>query len=334
MTIDAQMASSSVLSRLGRKSRSGKVHSSFTRTVNILCQDMTWICLHPPGVPMHPFCIRVKAEPEMGECFLKVLWSEPATVSRNAIDLGGRLTISLEQAREWNCDLDPSASGETSLQALDTIDTILKEALIDSVFLRAVAGNGPAATANSAMAGGTDPVGDGEGAGSTEKAGGAVVGGLQAVLAARIGCAVDLMETAWRLRCIEPVLRGVKQLVGLGIGLTPSGDDFLIGFIGAAYFFAHGDDFRKSVFEGMRPLVHRTNLPSFFMLKAALKGCYPGPLSDFLHAIETGSSDGVRSAAKCLTGLGATSGQDMLAGVLSWLHVSSTCGAADAAHYA
>jgi hypothetical protein len=159
-------------------------------------------------------------------------------------------------------------------------------------------------------------------------------GGLQAALAARVGVAVDMMESAWRLRCVEPVLKGVKQLVGLGIGLTPSGDDFLIGFVGAAYFFAHADDFRKAVFEGMRPLVHRTNLPSFFMLKAALGGSYPGPLSDFLHAIETGSAARVRSAAKCLTGLGATSGQDMLAGVLSWLHVSSTCGAADAAHYA
>lgn len=306
MTIDAQLASSSVLSRLNRRSSSGRVHSSFARTINILCRDMTWICIHPPGVPMHPFSVRVQAEPRTGECFLKVFESEPATVSRDAIDLGGRLTISLEKTREWSCDLNPSAGGETSLQALDTIDALLDETRIDSVFLRAVAGRSS----------------DGE------------TTGLQAVLAARIGCAVDLMETAWRLRRVEHVLRGVRQLVGLGIGLTPSGDDFLIGFIGAAYFFAHGDDFRKSVFKGMRPLVHRTNLPSFFMLKAALKGCYPGPLSDFLHSIEMGPSARVRIAAESLTGLGATSGQDMLAGVISWLHVSSTCGAADAAHYA
>jgi hypothetical protein len=286
---------------------------------------------------MHPFCVRVKAEAEAGKSFLQVSESEPVAVSRDSIDLGGRLTISLEQSREWNCDLDPSSGGETSLEALDTIDALLDQALIDSIFLRAVTGDGhvapgtgrasavngtPAGGAGARSADGADPRDDG------------VTGSLQAALAARIGCAVDLMESAWRLRCVEPVLRGVKQLVGLGIGLTPSGDDFLIGFIGAAYFFANGDDFRKSVFEGMRPLVHRTNLPSFFMLKAALKGCYPEPLSDFLYAIEAGSSARVRVAAKRLTGLGATSGQDMMAGVLSWLHVSSTCGAADAAHYA
>jgi len=315
MTIDAQLASSRVLSGLGQKSRSGRVHSSFARTVNILCRDMTWICLHPPAVPMHPFSVRVGVRPERGNSFLSAIQDEPATVSREKIELGGRVIVSLESAVPWDCDLGPASDGETPAEALDAIDALLDEVLIDSIFLRAVAANGQ-------MTGGGDALVNVE------------AGGLQAALAERIGVAVDLMESAWRLRCVEPVLKGVKQLVGLGIGLTPSGDDFLIGFIGAAYFFANADDFRKSVFEGMRPLVHRTNLPSFFMLKAALKGRYPGPLSDFLHAIETCSSPRLRSAAKRLTGLGATSGQDMLAGVLSWLHVSSTCGAADAAHYA
>jgi len=328
MTIDAQLASSRVLSGLGQKTRSGRVHSSFARTVNILCRDMTWICLHPPGVPMHPFSVRVRVRPESGSNFLSAVQDEPASVSRERIELGGRVVVSLESAVPWNCDLGPASDGETPAGALDAIDALLGEVLIDSIFLRAVATNGQM-TGTAAW---NDGVGRIDSAGKIPADSGA--GGLQAALAARIGVAVDLMESAWRLRCVEPALKGVKQLVGLGIGLTPSGDDFLIGFIGAAYFFAHADDFRKAVFEGMRPLVHRTNLPSFFMLKAALKGRYPGPLSDFLHAIETGSSARVRSAAKRLTGLGATSGQDMLAGVLSWLHVSSSCGAADAAHYA
>jgi hypothetical protein len=344
MTVDAQLASSSVLSRLGRKSRPGRVHSSFTRTVNILCRDMTWICLHPPAVPMHPFSVRIAAEASRGSNFLSAVQDEPATVSRERIALGDRLIVSLEDAVPWECDLDPLSGGEIPAGALDAIDAILDEVLIDSIFLRAVIGNGTADAGTAGGSGWNDLAGLADSAGLNDSAGrisgadgvppDSLAGGLQAALAARIRVAVDLMESAWRVRCVEPVLKGVKQLVGLGIGLTPSGDDFLIGFIGAAYFFAHADDFRKAVFEGMRPLVHRTNLPSFFMLKAALKGSYPGPLSDFLHAIEAGSAARVRSSAKRLTGLGATSGQDMLAGVLSWLHVSSTCGAADAAHYA
>jgi hypothetical protein len=62
MTVDAQLASSGVLSCLGQKPRSGCVHSSFAHTVNILCPDMTWICLHPTAVPMHPFSVRLGAE--------------------------------------------------------------------------------------------------------------------------------------------------------------------------------------------------------------------------------------------------------------------------------
>jgi len=332
MTAEAQLASSGVLSCLGPKPRTGRVHSSFARTVNILCRDMTWICLHPPAVPMHPFGVRLGAEPERGSNFLSAVPDEPATVSRERIVLGDRVIVSLEGAVPWDCGLDPASNGDTPAEALDAIDTTLDEILIDSIFLRAVAGNGAADAAIAGSAGRIDAASRVNAAGGAPLEAGA--GGLQAALAARISVAVDIMESAWRLRCVEPVLKGVKQLVGLGIGLTPSGDDFLIGFIGAAYFFAHADDFRQAVFEGMRPLVHRTNLPSFFMLKAALKGSYPGPLSDFLHAIETGSAARVRSAAKCLMALGATSGQDMMAGVLSWLHVSSTCGAADAAHYA
>jgi hypothetical protein len=261
---------------------------------------------------MHPFSVRIGAEPERGSNFLSAVQDEEVIVSRERIELGGRLIVLLEGAVPWDCGLEPLSNGEIPAGALAALDTVFEEVLIDSIFLRAVIG--------SEMADGV-PLDSG-------------AGGLQAALAARIRVAVDMMESAWRVRCVEPVLKSVRQLVGLGIGLTPSGDDFLIGFIGAAYFFAHADDFRKAVFEGMRPLVHRTNLPSFFMLKAALKGSYPDPLSDFLHAIEAGSAARVRSATKRLTGLGATSGQDMLAGVLSWLHVSSTCGAADAAYYA
>jgi hypothetical protein len=280
---------------------------------------------------MHPFSVRIGAGLERGRNFLSAVQHEPATVSRERIQLGDRVIVLLEGALTWNSDLDPARYGETPAGALEALDAVLDDVLIDSIFLRAVTGNsaGDAAVAGSGWEDGVGRMGNADGISLD-----AAAGGLQAALAARIGATVDLMESAWRLRCVEPVLRGVKHLVGLGIGLTPSGDDFLIGFLGAAYFFAHADDFRKAVFEGMRPLVHRTNLPSFFMLKAALKGSYPGPLSDFLHAIETGSAARVRSAAKRLTGLGATSGQDMLAGVLSWLHVSSTCGAADAAHYA
>jgi hypothetical protein len=152
-------------------------------------------------------------------------------------------------------------------------------------------------------------------------------------MSARVAAVVDSIETAWRLRNVHPLVKAVKQVVGLGIGLTPSGDDFLMGFLGASYFFAHNDGFRKASFTSIRPLIHRTSLPSFFMLKAALEGLYPQPLSAMFWAVEGGTASEIRETTQGLMDMGATSGQDTLAGVLSWLHVSATCGAADAPHY-
>jgi hypothetical protein len=250
----------------------------------------------------------MKVNPGKGP-FLMVSPPETARVSRSVIDLGsGRISIRLDDTKAWDCQLNPPVGREESAsgRALEVIDGLLTGLPLESPFLKVVAGG--------------------------QASGPAAYDSTESVINARVGAVVDSIETAWRLRCVAPVLQAMKQVIGLGFGLTPSGDDFLIGFLGASYFFAHGDDFRKAVFTSVRPLIHRTSLPSFFMLKAALEGLYPRPLSELFRVLEDGGAGEVRRATGRLTEIGATSGQDMLSGVLSWLHISSMCGAADAAH--
>jgi hypothetical protein len=241
--------------------------------------------------------------------FLTVATQEAVKVTRSVIDLGnGRVSIRLDNANACDCSLNPSMRVEPSTlgQGLEAIDEVLVGLSLESPLLCAVTGRDVAGRDRPDF--------------------------TRSVIQARIAAVVDSIESAWLTRCIVPVLGAMKQAIGLGIGLTPSGDDFLIGFLGASYFFTHTDDFRKAVFESIRPLIHRTSLPSFFMLKAALRGLYPRPLTELFCALEYGRPAKIGQAVRRVTGIGATSGQDMLAGVLSWLHISATCGATDAAH--
>jgi hypothetical protein len=167
------------------------------------------------------------------------------------------------------------------------------------------------------------------------------------IVRAQADRAVFDIETGLRLQSITHLLRGVRRIVGMGLGVTPSGDDFLTGLIAAYYFFANDDDFRQRLFVGAGSLIDRTTLPAFFMLKAALKGLCPEPLAGLLYALSNfdasrhvsqGSYAGygdlarLKGAIENLTACGATSGRDMLAGVMSWLRASADCECAYAAN--
>ena len=167
------------------------------------------------------------------------------------------------------------------------------------------------------------------------------------------GQALRDIETGLQSRSPDSILCGVRRAVGLGPGATPSGDDFLTGLIGAYYFFAYDDEFRQRLFVSIAPLIGQTTLPAFFMLRAALRGLCSEPLAALLYSLRdygTARQDGltdpavgmdpsmakgavaIRSAVISLSDIGATSGQDMLAGVLSWLLATTDCGCAYAAN--
>ena len=311
MTLTAEVVSSSVLSTLPPEPRGGTVHSVYRHATNILCRDMTWLCLHPQGVPLHPYSIQVGLKPEglWADEFLGTSVREEAEVSRTHIDLGrGRLTVVLEGAGVWESKLNPfeTLSEAEPYRALDTLDELVEGIHVESPFLAVLTGKAKR------------PPELGEAAFSAVH-----------LEAARV---IRQMEISWTSASLEGMLRAARRAVGMGFGLTPSGDDFLTGMLAASYCFAFHDEFRMKVFEAMRPLIHRTSLPSFFMLKAALHGLYPEPVATLLSALGHGDSPRLRAAFDRLVHAGATSGQDLLAGILCWLRIATSCGAAHAAY--
>lgn len=116
------------------------------------------------------------------------------------------------------------------------------------------------------------------------------------------------------------------RLVGLGIGLTPSGDDLLVGLL--AGLEATRDPVRGEVAAAVTADVGgRTSAAGAAALRHAARGAYTERLQDVVAALAgparnvTGAtprdgSDGLARAVVGCLAFGATSGSDTLAGLL------------------
>ncbi|GEN56541.1 hypothetical protein GCM10012290_11970 [Halolactibacillus alkaliphilus] len=111
-----------------------------------------------------------------------------------------------------------------------------------------------------------------------------------------------------------PKLEIIKQFIGLGIGLTPSGDDFLLGLF-SVFNYYHTSEWRlileyKDDF--LTYTKERTTSVSYHMLKQMIYG----QTNDALKAlIEAENNVDVKHIERVLQ-IGSTSGTDMLVGVL------------------
>ncbi|HVH31072.1 MAG TPA: DUF2877 domain-containing protein [bacterium] len=111
------------------------------------------------------------------------------------------------------------------------------------------------------------------------------------------------------------VVLGAHALAGLGPGLTPSGDDVLVGCLLAlaALPDARGASLREAIASSAR---HRTTQISTAYLEAAARG----EASEAWHRLiaAMGTSDAVRvvGAARHVLAVGETSGSDMLGGFI------------------
>jgi len=304
MTLKATKASSLVLSTLDGRQRRGRVHSSYHRTVNVLCDDMTWLSLHPTDVPLHAYCVAIEGWSSSGDDdFLGAYVGESASVDDTRIMLGkDEARINLENTAVWQSRLDPVVGLDPAY--LDRMGRLAEGVQTESLFL-------------GVMDGQSLPAG----------------GPFELLILGKILRVLSQLHHSWISGGLDRTLEAIRRITGLGSGLTPSGDDFLTGFLGASYCFAHDDKFREAVFCNIASPLGRTSLPAFFMLKAALAGHYPEPLSDLLRSLGGGRIRAVKSAVDKLSGLGATSGHDMLAGTLAWFKAAGFSGVTHEANH-
>src|SRR5262245_35634388 len=111
----------------------------------------------------------------------------------------------------------------------------------------------------------------------------------------------------------------IAPLVGLGPGLTPSGDDYLGGMLVALAVIGR-THLRDRLWRALAPLLaERTVDISRAHLAAAAEGLGSASLHGALNAILAGARDDIAVAIAALARVGHTSGMDALAGVLAVL---------------
>ena len=108
--------------------------------------------------------------------------------------------------------------------------------------------------------------------------------------------------------------RGLYELLGLGGGLTPAGDDFILGVIFAMWIMLPRTQ-SEDIFFSVRQLAEqRTNQLSAAYLRAAAKGEASFPWHSFFEAIISENANVLYRAVRSILHFGHTSGSDALTG--------------------
>ena len=143
-----------------------------------------------------------------------------------------------------------------------------------------------------------------------------------AVLASQLRQKAAQLQQAWHTG--NGLAEAMLELVGLGNGLTPAGDDYLVGFIIATS--ASYSDIPKTKL----PHTHkRTTTLSATFLQAASQGSLTEPWHQLASALSAADPAAIQTALHQIAGQGATSGQDALAGFAQTLVRSQTTGSCE-----
>ena len=112
------------------------------------------------------------------------------------------------------------------------------------------------------------------------------------------------------------------DLVGLGTGLSPSGDDYLVGLLAGLEAIGHpAHRGIAAAIEATEP--RRTTAIGQAMLDHAARRAYVERLHDVLIALASGRPDGIGTAIARAMVYGATSGADTLVGLFGAVDVAT-----------
>lgn len=130
---------------------------------------------------------------------------------------------------------------------------------------------------------------------------------------------------------LKPVRSDLHSLIGLGQGLTPSGDDFIGGLLFAQWYLykAYPETItwdQRAVDDLIEYARTRTNVISHAILRDHASGKGAEPLHNLVTALLQGKApDELAAHIRALLAIGSTSGWDMLVGVMtSMLLLEST----------
>lgn len=288
-----------------------RVHSAFPGAINLVGDDGQFLTLLPQNADTGPFALRLAGR------HLPDLPVGSLVVANHGIVAAGPLLIDWQSATRWDPNLKPLQKPPGSpvhvVGCLDGHDSMLARALPALFPLLPP----PKAGESDRMKTLPLPPQDGGGLGGdgmgvdptafhTQVAAQAA-GHLATLLAGLNGDDTALADA-------------VRALLGFGEGLTPAGDDCLLGVLAARRMSGQPAGVLEKLIPGA---ASRTTSLSAAFLRAAGRGQFAGHWHRLRDALEDGQPADVQQALRHILALGATSGADAVAGwVVGYLHHS------------
>lgn len=263
--------------------REARVHSVFERVINIAVGPDRLLTLAWRGADDAPESAVVDVDTWSGLC------SQTAArvhLDRRRILIGADLSIDLGSARQWQCEL-PRFAHDTALLA-----TNLPRALEHLECFGRGVGAGPRAPRSAT--------------------------GLDLALADAFRRSTQGLVQAITSDDEASARAHVEQLVGLGPGLTPAGDDFLVGLLASLNLTGSPcHAWRRIGAWAVELAARRTHLISATALRQAACGRVRAHLIDLCQALMHASPPMLRLALERVLAIGSGSGSDIAAGLLA-----------------
>jgi len=275
---------------------SGRVLAAFSNTIYLSGRDGEILWVLQEGMPMHRRCLSASFSSS------SICRGQNFFVENSCLRIGKGVTIDLSHSAQW----EPPEIGAQKAVPLVRVNASYRRMLAAISLLNNSEGLGQAISLLSANADGRSmailPVNS---------------------LAARAQSGILGLARACLDLDIAQVTQSGRDLVGLGPGLTPSGDDFLGGLLFVAHCLkrAYPEDFYWEP-KAVMPLIDwaqtKTNSISHAFLSDLALGQGLEPMHELVTSLLESKDLGcLMASANRLLGIGHTSGWDILAGLLT-----------------
>lgn len=273
----------------------GRVLAGFSRAAYLVTEREELFWLTPESAPMHPRGLRI-IDP-----FPRLVAGERFFVEGERINITPHLQVDFSEAYPWAKPRLSIAVAVDTENIAQRITGILKTSPDTSK-----------ATGFGRLIPGILRLADGQPDAETE---------IDPILR-RAWPAVRAIASACLRRDTAGIWNQTDSLVGLGEGLTPSGDDFLGGLLfcsgalrGVIPGLADQDSSQPARF--LESAKWRTNQISFTLLEDLAGGQAVEPLHDFVYSILSGQAGESLASVSRLTRIGHSTGWDLLTGALT-----------------
>jgi len=262
----------------------GRVAALFKRSIYVAMGN-NWICLGTNSLPLGPLNIQTNLPQTMDWQASGVKVNDKVRISINKMLISDLLTFSSHNLKVWVPERRPPLHPSTLTAGLETLVTVAQEFFpINGLVHFVIKSNEKPTALNIA-----EPA------------------------------ITDLLD----IFTLKNLNRPVDRLIGLGPGLTPSGDDFLIGMLITLDLLGEKKLLNLLVQE-INKVASKTNEISQIHLKAAARGIGAAALHATINNITTNNKGELHDSLKKLDAIGHCSGWDALTGAIvafrAWLN--------------